>query len=35
MEDFFRVVEEGKLQDVKKFIDERNIPVDITNQVVL
>jgi len=32
---FFRVVEEGQLQDVKKFIDERNIPVDITNQVVL
>ena len=35
MVDFFRVVEEGQLQDVKKFIDEGNIPVDVTNQVVL
>ena len=32
--EFFRIVEEGQLQNLKKLISEWNIPVDITNQVV-
>ncbi len=31
--EFFRVVEEGRLQDLKKLIEERKMSVDIANQV--